>query len=131
LQQAEDKPPDYPYTVATTWKISFEKVEQANPAATELLRLFAFLDPDAIPEEIITGGIPILGPVLGPPSLEEQQMIEIRKELLRFSLVRRNEQAKTLAIHRLVQAVTQDEMSEELRHTWAERAIRVVYHAFP
>ena len=47
---------DYPYTVASTWSISFEQVEQECPAAAELLRLCAFLDPDAIPEAIITEG---------------------------------------------------------------------------
>src|SRR5205085_8672630 len=47
---------DHREPVATTWKLSFEKVEQANPAAADLLRLCAFLAPDAIPEEIITEG---------------------------------------------------------------------------
>src|SRR5205814_6116651 len=42
---------DYPHTVATTWSLSFEQVEQQNPAAADLLRLCAFLAPDAIPEE--------------------------------------------------------------------------------
>ena len=43
---------DYPYTVASTWTLSFSQVEQADPAAADLLRLCAFLHPDAIPEEI-------------------------------------------------------------------------------
>src|SRR5947208_16122968 len=29
---------DHPEPMATTWSLSFQKVEQANPAATELLR---------------------------------------------------------------------------------------------
>src|SRR5438445_13431867 len=36
---------DYPETVATTWSLSFQQVEQANPAAAELLRFCAFLAP--------------------------------------------------------------------------------------
>jgi len=47
---------DHPEPVATTWSLSFQQVEQANPAAADLLRLCSFLDPDAIPEEIITEG---------------------------------------------------------------------------
>ena len=43
---------DYPNSVATTWSISFQKVEEANPAAAELLQLCAFLAPDRIPEEL-------------------------------------------------------------------------------
>src|SRR5258708_21387738 len=34
---------NYPDSVMTTWSLSFQKVEQANPAAAELLRLCAFL----------------------------------------------------------------------------------------
>ncbi len=123
-------PSKYPHTVATVWSISFEEVNKANPAATKLLRLCAFLDPDAIPEEIIAGGIEMLGPVLGP-ALEKGGMDEIIRELLRFSLIRRNSDTNTLTIHRLVQAVIRDSMDEEVQHMWAARAIRIIYRAFP
>jgi len=53
---------DHPESVATTWDISFRKVEQQNPAA-DLLRLCAFLAPDAIPEVILTEGAEELGPI--------------------------------------------------------------------
>lgn len=39
--------------VATTWDLSFKKVQAQNAAAADLLRLCAFLYPDAIPEEIV------------------------------------------------------------------------------
>src|SRR5207248_857422 len=42
----------HPEPVATTWSLSFERVEKANPVAAELLQFCAFLDPNAIPEEI-------------------------------------------------------------------------------
>jgi hypothetical protein len=35
---------DHP-SVATTWALSFENIEKANPAAAELLRFCAFLHP--------------------------------------------------------------------------------------
>jgi hypothetical protein len=38
----------HPQPVATTWSLSFAKVDQANSAAAELLRFCAFLAPDAI-----------------------------------------------------------------------------------
>jgi len=47
---------DYPASVATTWSLSFEKVWQANAAATELLTFCAFLAPADIPEEMIIKG---------------------------------------------------------------------------
>jgi tetratricopeptide (TPR) repeat protein len=36
-----------------TWALSFQKVEQANPAAADLLRLCSFLAADSIPEAIL------------------------------------------------------------------------------
>src|SRR5205807_2457481 len=44
---------DHPDPVATTWSLSFQQVEQKNPAAADLLCFCAFLHPDAIPEEIV------------------------------------------------------------------------------
>src|SRR5205085_5209572 len=79
LKRSHDKPPDYNYTVATTWTVSLQRANETNPAATELLHLCAFLDPDAIPEEMIAGGAQTLGPILGPISLEELRMDEIRE----------------------------------------------------
>src|SRR6266567_234958 len=57
---------DYHETIATTWSLSFQKVEQENKAAAALLCLCAFLAADAIPEEIIIKGAAHLGEVLGP-----------------------------------------------------------------
>jgi hypothetical protein len=57
---------DHPDPVTTTWALSFEKIELANPAAAELLRFCAFLHPDGIPEEVFSEGAPELGAVLGP-----------------------------------------------------------------
>ncbi len=121
---------DRPEPVATTWSLSFEKVEQANPAAAELLRLCAFLAPDVIPEEIIIEGAPNLGPILQPAAnpFELNQAIE---ELCKFSLVKRDPGAKTLTIHRLVQAVIKDGMKKSAQRRWAERSVRAVNQAFP
>ena len=41
---------DHPLPVATTWSLSFTQVQQLNPVAADLLRICAFLAPDAIPE---------------------------------------------------------------------------------
>jgi tetratricopeptide (TPR) repeat protein len=51
---------DHPASVATTWSLSFQQVEEKNPAAADLLRLCAYLAPDAIPEEILTAGASLL-----------------------------------------------------------------------
>ena len=122
---------DYPHTVASTWTLSFESVEQANPAAAELLRLCAFLDPDAIPEAIITEGADYLGPVLGPVASDPLLFYEAIQTLRRYSLVKRNSDSKLLNLHRLVQVVIRDSLDPEMQLQWAERTIRAVSRAFP
>jgi tetratricopeptide (TPR) repeat protein/transcriptional regulator with XRE-family HTH domain len=121
---------DYPYSVATTWTISFQKIEQAHAASADLLQLCAFLHPDAIPEELFSEGAAQLGPrlqgVAHPLILDS-----VINPLFTFSLIRRDRTLKILTIHRLVQAVLQDKMSNETYRTWAERAVRAVNSIFP
>jgi tetratricopeptide (TPR) repeat protein len=123
--------PDHPKPVATTWSLSFEKVEKANAAAAELLRFCAFLAPDAIPEEMFIESAGDLGPLLEPVAADPSRLNAVIKELLKYSLVQRDPETNTLSIHRLVQEVLKDQMDEETQRLWAERAVRAVSHMFP
>ncbi|HEY7415619.1 MAG TPA: tetratricopeptide repeat protein, partial [Ktedonobacteraceae bacterium] len=124
-------PVDHPDSVAATWSLSFQRVEQESQAAVDLLHLLAFLDPEAIPEEIVTLGVAELGPALGIAASDPLKFDEILELLLRYSLIRRTPEAKFLSIHRLVQAVLRDGMDQTTQRLWAERAIRAVNRAFP
>jgi tetratricopeptide (TPR) repeat protein len=124
-------PSSHPQSVATTFALSFEKVERANPAAAELLRFCAFLHPDAIPEEIITDGAAELGPVLGFAAQDPLRLNTAFGEILKFSLLRRDASARTLSMHRLVQAVLKDGTDVARRREWTERTVRAVNRAFP
>lgn len=122
---------DHPESVSTTFSLSFEKVEQANPAAADLLRLCAFLDPDAIPEEIITEGASDLSSILQPIASNPVALDETLAALRTYSLLQRNAATRTLTIHRLVQAVLKERMDEDTQHWWAERTVCAVNRAFP
>jgi tetratricopeptide (TPR) repeat protein len=122
---------DHPAPVATTWALSFEKIEKARPAAAELLRFCAFLHPDGIPEEVFSKGAPELGPVLGVVASDELALDRALSEILKYSLLHRDPKARTLEIHRLVQAVLKQGMDEATQRSWAERAVRAVDRAFP
>lgn len=122
---------DYPQSVAATWSLSFEQLARADDAApADLLRLCAFLSPDAIPEAMIAAGTSDQSSGLGrfdDPFVLNDAIGTLR----RYSLLRRNAEAKTLMIHRLVQTALKDEMGKEMHHVWAERSVRVVSRAFP
>ena len=122
---------DHPSPVATTWSLSFQRVEDRNPAAAELLHLCAYLSPDAIAEEILTAGASQLGPMLAPVAADPLLFNQAIEALRAYSLVRRDPKEKSLSVHRLVQAVLQDTLEETLRRLWAERAVRAVNAAFP
>jgi tetratricopeptide (TPR) repeat protein len=124
-------PADHPDSVAITWSISFQKVENESMAAADLLYLLAFLDPEAIPEEIIIKGTAELGPVLEQEANDPLKVDILIELLLRYSLIRRNSPSRSLSIHRLVQAVLKDGMDKEAQCLWAERAIRAVNRTFP
>jgi tetratricopeptide (TPR) repeat protein/transposase-like protein len=121
----------YPDSVATTWSLSFQRVEQANPAAAELLRLCAFLAPDHIPEELFKAGAAQWPPVLQQASVDLLAFNQMVEELLRFSLVKRLAEHNLLSLHRLVQVVQQDALPPEEQRQWAERVVRAVHTLFP
>ncbi|HYU73369.1 MAG TPA: FxSxx-COOH system tetratricopeptide repeat protein [Ktedonobacteraceae bacterium] len=121
----------YPRTVASTWALAFEQVEQRDPAAADLLRLCAFLDPDGIPEDLLKEGASELGPVLKPLLENDFEFNEAMNVLRSFSLIRRFSDTGSLAIHRLVQVVLKDRIDRRAQKKWAERTIRMVNAAFP
>ena len=131
LKEYGEFAPDHPKPVATTWSLSFEKVEQANAAAAELLRFCAFLAPDAIPEELFAESAAELGPTLEPVASDPSNFNVALRDLLKYSLVDRDPETNTLSIHRLVQEVLKDQMEEETQRLWAERVLRAVNAAFP
>lgn len=131
LQRRGTIPVDHPEPVAMTWALSFQEIEKDNPAAADLLRLLAFLNPETIPEEMISDGAAELGTLLEPMAIDPLQYDGAIEKLLKYSLIRRNSEGHFLSVHRLVQAVLRDGMDSKQQRLWAERAIRAINRAFP
>ena len=79
---------DHPDPVTTTLVLTFEKIALSNPNALELLHFFAFLHPDALPDEIIIHGASSLSnplrTLVNDPLAFDAAIATLRK----FSLVR-------------------------------------------
>ena len=120
---------DYSETVATTWLISFQRVEQQSIIASEMLKLYAHLAPDSIPEDLILKGAYRLDSNLQKLADDLYQFNSACQVLLNYSLIKRSAE-KSLSIHRLVQAVLQDGMDEATQRFWARQAVQVVEHTF-
>ncbi len=116
-------------TVTATWTLSFERIEAELPAGADLLRLCAFLAPDDIPLDVIRDGAEHLpGPLRGTCG-DEIDFEDAVAAVLRYSLARRD--GETLAVHRVVQAVTRDRLAEEQKGQWAACAAKILNAALP
>ena len=122
----------YAGSVATTWSLNFTALEQ-TPAAADMLRASALLDPDKIPLELLRDGAVELGPTIAAALVgarEDPLLIdEVLEPLTRYSLIHRDVGEQSYSMHRLVQAVTRDGMDPNTRQVWAERVVRAVDRA--
>ena len=91
--------------MATTWAVNFADIEKNFPASAELLRLSAFLAPDAIPLELLEKGSEEMPKTLAARLVEKADnplvLDELLGPLLRYSLVRRQHEKRTYNIHPL------------------------------
>ena len=120
--------PDYPATVATTWSMAFAALQDAQPVALSLLQLCAFFAPEDIPEALMREDVSVLPEPLGAVATDDLQWDEALAALRHYALMEGG--TKTLAVHRLVQAVTRDRLPHDERTQWAEVALKCVAAAF-
>jgi tetratricopeptide (TPR) repeat protein len=125
----EGKPEDYPLPVASTWQLSFRRVEQEMPPAADLLRLCAFLAPDDIPLPALQSGAEALPAGLREAITDEIGSDRVLAALRRYSLLQRHGDA--LQVHRLVQWVIRESMAVDQRESWVVIVIRLLARTFP
>jgi tetratricopeptide (TPR) repeat protein len=121
-------------TVAVTWAANFEAVERASPAAADVLRIGAFLAPDAIPFEAFSKGAPVLGGSISAALSDPEDTLaigELLRPLTRYSLIRSDARSRAYGVHRLVQEIVRASIPESERRTWVERAAGALNAAFP
>src|SRR5712692_11819806 len=94
-----------------------------TPLAEEILHFCAFLQPDAVPEELFQYDDSfMLDPMVFKKGIAALQ---------HYSLIKYNDQEKTFSMHRLVQAVLIDGMPPDLQKQWRDRMVRALNAAFP
>ena len=121
---------EYPASVARTWLLSIGAAVGERPAAVELLRLCAFLDPDDIDLELLAAGAAQAGEPLAAALGDRLERGETAGALARASLVTVPAQGR-LRVHRLVQAVTRDQLADDQAAAWARRAAEPGSAVFP
>ena len=121
------QPAEYANTVATTWDISLEAVYKQSSAVAELLRVCAYLGSDDIPLSALQIGKAYLPDVLAAAIEDEFEMDEVIEALLHYSLISLHEHR--LSVHRLVQMVTRDRLTQGDQEFYAQAAVGIVNEA--
>lgn len=118
---AEFESPDYQRSVAAAWNVPLARLRNSHPAALQLLQVCAFFGPEPISRSLFTAvrNAPV------PDALAEalSQPIKLNlaiREISRYSLARLDHRSNTLQLHRLVQTVLKNQLTEteqnEMRH---------------
>ncbi|XMA19839.1 hypothetical protein WAI453_012630 [Rhynchosporium graminicola] len=117
------KSPSHEHTVASVW--AFENLKYGR----KLLNVLSMLDPDSIPERLLTSSFGSIDLPGYPATITDYE--NARGELLACSLVTANKQENKLFIHRLVQDVARAEMTlTELRKTFVA-CVKLVASVWP
>lgn len=120
-------------TVAVTWAANFEAVGRDSQAAADVLRLSAFLAPEAIPFEIFELGASVLGPSIASALCDADAIAtaELLRPLARYSLIKSDLRSRNFSVHRLVQEIVRSGIDPSVRTTYIERAVSAIEAAFP
>ncbi|HZI77052.1 MAG TPA: tetratricopeptide repeat protein, partial [Gemmatimonadales bacterium] len=121
---------EYPASVARTWLLNFMQLSAEHPTAVELLRLCAFLDPDDIDLDLLSTGREETGEVLARVLGNQLERAETAGSLAATSLATVPAEDH-LRVHRLVQAVTRDQLGDDQAAMWSMRALSLVAANLP
>lgn len=121
----------HPQSVAATFKLAIEQARVEQLATLDVLQVCAFLQTESIPEELFLVGAVYLGPALTCLADDPTRFDQIIASLRRLSLIQRHAETRTLSLHRLVQAVLLDAMTEKERKQWSRRVSEALNAVFP
>jgi len=114
-------PQDYETSVAAAWNVSFDQLSVSSPAAHQLLQVCAFFAPEPVSRSLFAGvrGLTV-SPELDTALRDPIKLGRAVRDINRFGLAKIDHRTDTILLHRLVQLVLRNRMSEqhsnEMRH---------------
>ncbi len=120
-------------TVSVTWAANFAAVTAISPASAEVMRIAAFLAPDAVPFDAFLKGAAALGGQIAEVLSEADDLgvAELLRPLARYSLIRTDAKSRTFGVHRLVAEIVRAAILEPDRRSYVERALYGLNAAVP
>ena len=115
----------------TTWVMNFEYVKERSPAAAKIMRISAFFESDFIPFNVINPGSPEFNQEeLRESSFSYSDIGDILKILSSYSLFTVNHRCKMFRVHKLVQEVVRESLTNSERIKTLVECVRVLRFAF-
>lgn len=131
LQQRGEGARDHQASVSTTFVLAIAVTAQHHPAVWDLLQVCALLHPDAIPEEIFRQKGAHLGASLEVASRDALEWDRLIAITCGYSLLLRQPKEQEFSMHRLVQAILLDSMTEAEQEQWNRHIIAALDAIFP
>ena len=129
LWNREQRPSDYPDTVATTWIMAFDAVQDV-PLAKDLLLLCSIVAPDDIPKSLVTRALEYAeNNDSDPVAIDSFDLDNAIAALYSYSLI--TSDTDTFTIHRLVQAVVKGRVGNEGTAYYRNVMLKVLCEQFP
>ena len=129
---AEGRPSDYPETVASAFGVAFEQVRSESTAAAQLLELLSCLSAEPVSLALLRasdeGAVP---PPLGRLLEQDEQLEAAVLMLRRYGLISVVDDGQRLQVHRLVQLIVRDSLTERERRQAYSNARQLLVAANP
>ena len=123
---------NYPYSVARTWRLAYEKLREESAAAVQLLDVCSFLSsqPISVPMLASGRGAP-LPSALAEALRDEIKMRRAVRDLGRYALAQLDTSRDFIKIHMLVRALVRDGLAEDVRNATERSAHELLALANP
>jgi tetratricopeptide (TPR) repeat protein len=122
---------NHPDSVTVTLSLAIEQVTNAEAVNLELFHLLAFLQADAIPEELLTKGATELHGPLRSLITHPLRLHQALARLRNFSLIQHNADRTMFSTHHIVQAILTDTLTPPQQRQWATITVRMINRVFP
>ncbi|MGA5559237.1 FxSxx-COOH system tetratricopeptide repeat protein [Streptomyces lavendulocolor] len=147
LPEPKALPDDQPTTVAAAWSLSLDRADTLRPAglARPMLQLAAMLDPNGMPEGVLTSAPALThltahrssasvdSPAQPPPAVTVEEATGALRALHRLSLIDHTPDTphRAVRVHQLIQRATRDPLTPDQHDQTARTAADCLIAAWP
>ncbi|MEO3856958.1 FxSxx-COOH system tetratricopeptide repeat protein [Acrocarpospora sp. B8E8] len=128
---ALNKAEAYPQSMAAAWGLSVHELRRRLPEAIEVLRCCAFFGPEPIPRDVFRRGTKADAPRIAPILADPLMLTKALSVLGRYALAKIDSTTRTITVHRLIQTLLREELTEVEQHDIRHEVHLLLAHSAP